>query len=100
MQQIAAALQASPLLHGQVSSLLLQPIVVRVWRESYQAHSASLQVNEEKHIVGQQPFERQDFRREEVHPDQHVPVLADRVFPRNGLIALRSRRKSMATKIV
>jgi len=72
MQQIAAASQASPLLHGQVSSLLLHPILVWVRRESHQAHSASLQVNEEKHIVGQQPLERQDFRREEVHPHQNV----------------------------
>src|SRR5215469_18821111 len=66
--------QASPLLHRQVSSLLLHPILVRVRRESHQAHSASLRVNEEKHIVRQQSFERQNFRGEEVHPDQNVPV--------------------------
>jgi hypothetical protein len=33
-----------------------------------------VQVNEEKHMVSQQPLERQDFRREEVHPDHNVPV--------------------------
>src|SRR6516164_5655513 len=55
MQQIAAASQASPLLHSHVSCLLLHPLLIRVRRESYQAHSASLQVNEEKHIVCQQP---------------------------------------------
>src|SRR6516225_4001807 len=38
------------------------------------AAAMSLQVDEEKHIVSQQPLERQDFRREEVDPDQNVPV--------------------------
>ena len=100
MQQIAAAFQASPLLLCQVSSLLLHPILVRVRCESYQAHSASLQVDEEQHIIGQQPLQGQDFRREEVHSDQDVPVCADKVFPRNGLLALRSGRKAMATEDV
>src|SRR5215471_19106218 len=100
MQQIAAASQVSPLLHGHVSRLLLHPILVRVRRESCQIHSASLQVNEEKHIVGQQSLERQYFRREEIHPNQNVPVRADKVFPRNGLLTLRRRRNAMATKNV
>src|SRR5262249_2367223 len=56
MQQIAAASQASPLLHGHVSCLLLHPLLVRVRRESCQAHSACLQVNEEQHIVRQHPL--------------------------------------------
>jgi len=30
--------------------------------------------DEEQHIVGRQPLERQDLRREEVHPHQNVPV--------------------------
>ena len=74
MQRIAAASQASPLLHSHVSRLLLHPPLVRVRRESCQVHPASLQVDEEQHIVGQQPLERQDFRREEVHSRQDVPV--------------------------
>src|SRR6516165_1019900 len=49
---------------------------------------------------GHSGLERQDFRREEVHPDQDVAVRADKVFPRNGLLALRSGRKAMATKNV
>jgi hypothetical protein len=64
---------SSKLLHRHVSRLLLHPILIRVRRESCQAHPASLQVDEEKHIVGQQPLERQDFRRKEVHSDQNVP---------------------------
>src|SRR5215469_18696751 len=55
MQQIAAASQASPLLHGHVSCLLLHPPLIRVRRESCQVHPASLQVDEEQHVVGQQP---------------------------------------------
>src|SRR5215468_1737005 len=100
MQQIAVASQASPLLHSHVSCLLLHPLLIRVRRESCQIHSASLQVNEEKHIVGQQSLERQDFRREEIHPDQNVPVRADKVFPRNGLLTLRRWRNAMATEDV
>src|SRR5258706_6952671 len=58
VQQIAAASQASPLLHNQVSPLLLHPLLIRVRRESCQIHPASLQVDEEQHIIGRQPFER------------------------------------------
>ena len=47
MQQIAAASQASPLLHGHVSRLLLHPPLIRVRRESCQVHPASLQVDED-----------------------------------------------------
>jgi hypothetical protein len=35
---------------------------------------ATLQADEEQHIVRRQPFERQDFRREEIHSHQNVPV--------------------------
>ena len=100
MQQIAATSQASPLLHGHVATLLLHPLLIWVRRESCQIHPASLQVDEEQHIVGQQPFARQDFRREEVHPDQNVPVRADKVLPGDRLLALRSGRKAMATEDV
>src|SRR6266699_4088292 len=58
VQQIAAAPQASPLLHSHVSHLLLHPLLIRVRRESCQCHLATLQVNEEQHIVGRQPLER------------------------------------------
>jgi len=71
---MAAASQASPLLHSHVSRLLLHPLLIRVRRESSQAYPASLQVDEEQHIVGQQSLERQDFRRKEVHSHQDVPV--------------------------
>ena len=54
---------------------------IRVRRESCQSHLASLQVDEEQHIVGRQPFERQDFRREEVHSHQDVKVCADKALP-------------------
>src|SRR5467141_1365621 len=72
--QIAAAPQASPLPHSYVSRLLLHPLLIRVRRESCQCHLATLQVDEEQHIVGRQPFERQDFRREGVHVHQNVSV--------------------------
>ena len=58
MQQIAAASQASPLLHRHVARLLLHPLLIRVRRESGQFHLATLQVDEEQHIVSRQPFER------------------------------------------
>src|SRR5580700_7796675 len=58
MQQIATASQASPLLHRHVARLLLHPLLIRVRRESCQSHLATLQVDEEQHIVGRQPFER------------------------------------------
>src|SRR5882724_3250899 len=54
VQQIAAAPQASPLLHSYVSRLLLHPLLIRVRRESCQIHPASLQVDQEQHIVGRQ----------------------------------------------
>src|SRR5260370_26816281 len=58
MQQIAASSQASPLLHSHVSRLLLHPLLIRVRRESCQFHLATLQVDEEQHVIGRQPFER------------------------------------------
>lgn len=66
MQQVAAASQASPLLH---------PLLIRVRRESCQIHLASLQVDRE-----------QGFRREEVHSHQNVPGCADRVLPGGRLL--------------
>jgi hypothetical protein len=48
MQQIAAASQASPLLHSHVSCLLLHPFPIQVRRESCQAHPATLQVDAER----------------------------------------------------
>jgi len=56
VQQIAAAPQASPLLHSHVSRLLLHPLLIRVRRESCQPHLATLLVDEEQHIVGSQPL--------------------------------------------
>ena len=53
VQQIAAAPQASPLLHSHVSRLLLHPLLIRVRRESCQLHLATLQVDEEQHLVGE-----------------------------------------------
>src|SRR6267154_6429146 len=63
VQQIAAAPQASPLLHSHVSPLLLHPLLIRVRRESCQFHLASLQVDEEQHIVGRQPVPGELFFR-------------------------------------
>jgi len=100
VQQIAAAPQASPLLHRDVSRLLLHPLLIRVRRESCQIHAASLQVDEEQHIVGRQPLERQDFRREEVHAHQNVPVCADKVLPGDRLLSLRRWRNAVATENV
>ena len=57
MQRIAAASQSSPLLHGHVSCRLLHPFLIRVRRESCQAHPATLQVDEEQHIGGHQSFQ-------------------------------------------
>jgi hypothetical protein len=55
MQQIAAASQASPLLHSHVSRLLLHPLLIRVRRESCQMHPACLQVDEEQHSRSSTP---------------------------------------------
>src|SRR5882762_9168477 len=100
VQQIAAAPQASPLLHSHVSRLLLHPLLIRVRREFCQCHLATLQVDEEQHIVGRQPFERQDFRREEVHSHQNVPVCADKVLPGDRLLSLRRWRNAVTTQDV
>ena len=51
------------LLHGHVSRLLLHPPLIRVRRESCQVHPASLQVDEEQHIVCQQPLRTAGCRR-------------------------------------
>src|SRR2546429_7321215 len=80
MKKIATASQAPALLHRPVSRLLLHPLLIRVRRESCQIHPPSLQVDEEQHIVGRQPFERLDFRREEVHSTKTSKCARIKVF--------------------
>ena len=63
MQQVAAASQKSPLLHGCISCLLFHPLLARVGRHSCQAHPPTLQVNEKQDIVSNQPLRTAGCRR-------------------------------------
>ena len=59
-------------------------------------HSAALEVDEEQHVVGYQPAQRQHLGGEEVGPCQQLHVSPDEVRPRGCALALRRRRQTVA----
>ena len=74
MQEIAAIPKRAASFHGHVPGDLLHPWLVGVNRDSGDVHPAALEMDEEQHVVGHQPAQRQYFCGEEVGPCQQRQV--------------------------
>src|SRR5215813_10346547 len=95
MQCVAPLIQEAPRLPSRVARHLLHPYLVRVPRNSGQAHLAALQMNEEQDVVGHQATPSEDLYREEVDPSQHGQMRLDEFLPRRVLAPFRCRRDAM-----
>src|SRR5215472_13802689 len=100
MQQIAAVGEETPLFHGHISGHLLHPVFIRITRNARQTNLPALQMNEKEHIVSHQAFEREDFNRKEVGPDQHRQVSSNEVSPAGRVLAFGGGWDAVAMKDV
>jgi hypothetical protein len=98
MKQVPAIGQKAPLLHRYVPTDLFHPLFIRMRGHSGQADLATLQMNEEKDIVGDQSLECDNFDSEEVGPGQNIQMSADEVFPTGGVLSLVCRKDVVATE--
>ena len=65
-------------------------------RESSDIHSPALEVDEEQHVVGHQPAQRQHLGGEEVGAGQQLHVGPDEGGPCGRALALRRGRQTVA----
>src|SRR5260370_36313276 len=77
---------------------LFHTLLILMTRNSGQAYPPTLQMNEEQHVVRNQPSERKHFHREEVGGHQYRHVSTDKVFPTRRLLPLGSRWNIMAAE--
>src|SRR5215813_1743236 len=96
MQQIATIPQEAVSLHSHIAGHLLHPRFVRVNGDPGDHYPAALEMDEEQHVVGHQPTQREHLRGEKVGPRQQRQMDANEGRPRARALALRSRRQSVA----
>src|SRR5258708_18209533 len=100
MQQVPLLNQKPCLIHRDMGRYLFHPLLARMTRDTCQADSSALQVNEKQHIVRFQSGEREHFHGEEVrsHHDRHMST--DEVCPAGILLPLPGWRNIMPLKNV
>jgi hypothetical protein len=88
VQEIATVPQDAASLHGHVPGDLLHPQLIRVNGDPGDDHSTALEIDEEQHVVGHQPAQREHFRGEKVGPGQQRQVCTNEA--RHVVVHLRS----------
>src|ERR1700716_1835769 len=68
MQEVATIPKRAAVLHGHVPRDLLHPRLIRVNGDPGDIYPAALEMDEEQHVVGHQPTQRQHLCGEEVGP--------------------------------
>ena len=66
MDEISAAFEEAPLVHGDISGYLLHPSFIGMWRDPSDLNATALQMDKEQHVVGDQTTQRQYLHREKV----------------------------------
>jgi len=88
-------IQVAPSFVGLVTGHLLHPSFIRMPRDTRQAHTAALEMDEEQHIIGHQTPLREHFDREEIDAGQNRHMRADELLPGCVLAPFGCRRYAM-----
>jgi len=92
MEEIATATQDAPCIHGHVAADLLHPWLVWMGSDAGDVHTAALEMNEEQHVVGHQPSQRENLDSEEVGCREQREVSPNEFRPGGRMFAFRRRR--------
>ena len=68
------------------------------WLVGEKLHPPTLQLDKEQHVVGNQPFERKHFHREEIRSYQNIHMGADEIFPAGRVFSFGGRRDSVSAQ--
>jgi len=79
--EILAIFEEAPFVHRYISGDLFHPGFIGMWRDPGDFNATALQMDEEEHIVSDQPTQRQYFHCEKVGTRQDRHVRADEVCP-------------------
>lgn len=96
MQEISTIPQRAAIVRGRVPGDLLHPSLIRMNGDPGDVHSPALEMDEEQHVVGHQPAQRQHLGGEEVGSRQQRQVRPDEGGPRRRALAFRRRRQAVA----
>src|SRR5215471_20162651 len=96
MQRVPPLVEKSPVFAPCVAGHLLHPCLIRMSGNPGQADAATLQMNEEQHVVRHQTTPCKHLDREEVNAGQHRHMRLNELLPGCCLAALRRRPNSMA----
>src|SRR5215470_2809529 len=96
MQRVPPLVEKSPVFTPCITGHLLHPCLIRMPGNPGQTDAATLQMNEEQHVVRHQTTPSKHLDREEVNAGQHRHMRLNEFLPRCRLAALRCRRNSMA----
>jgi len=92
VQEIATATQDAPSIHGHFAGDLLHPWLARMGSDAGDIHAAALEMNEERHVVGHQPSQRENLDSEEVRCREQREVGPNEFRPAGRTFAFRRRR--------
>jgi hypothetical protein len=91
MDEVSASLEEAPLVHGDISGHLLHPGFIGMWRDPSNLNATTLQTDEKKHVVRNQPTQGQYFHREKISARKDRQVHADEVCPSFRALTLLRR---------
>jgi hypothetical protein len=100
MQSVPPLVQQSPGLTGCVAGDLFHPCLIGMPRDSCQANTATLQVDQEQDVIRDQPASGEDLDREEINPGQDGHMRLDEFLPRRGLAPFGRRLNPMSLQDV
>ncbi|MCU1334621.1 MAG: Carbohydrate-selective porin OprB [Bryobacterales bacterium] len=93
-------MKVTPTVLRRAAGDLLHPLLVGVSGDPGYSDAPAFQVEEEQHIIGNQPAPAKDRHREEVAPSQYVHMSCEEVLPGRDLASLGSRGNAVPTEYV
>src|SRR5215471_4022139 len=100
MQRVPPLVEKSPVFTRCIAGHLLHPCLIRMPGNPGQADAATLQMNEEQHVVRHQTTPCKDLDCEEINARQHRHMGLNEFLPGCCLAALRRRPNSMTPQNV
>jgi len=64
MNEVSAALEGAPFVHGDIPGDLLHPGFIGMWCDPGDLNLTALEVDKEQHVISDQPAQRQHLHQE------------------------------------
>ncbi len=88
MDEVSAALEDAPFVHGDIPGDLLHPGFIGMWRDPSDLDATALEMDKEQHVLGDQAAQCEHFHGKEVGSSEYRHVGTNEVYTVGHIMSL------------